>query len=296
MSTFASAAVSTSPPNSPMTRTIVSPMTISILADSILAECAGGGGEPDGGELGDGHVYAAVTITTGTNGGVVSAPPGAPLSPVTWPAFLRCDAGIPAVAARKQQRERKPRMPSKTWYRFLLLLTLLLALTSGHPAAAQAQEGEKRAILRLKALLTEVEKAPLATLPALVRRVIDAAEGTEDAVAAAVLAAREVKGPKASLFKARILMEPELLEYTRRLGKINPKLQTMKKPEDVVLTPDESEQLNNLRDEFITMATGIPKESLDSIGSAKIKTAIFLGIFKASSPDEKDLGLIQKFR
>lgn len=96
--------------------------------------------------------------------------------------------------------------------------------------------------------------------------------------------------------RARILTEPELLEYAEKLGKINPALQTMKDPNEVPLSPEENSQLNNLRDEFIEKATGISKEDLDKIGSAKIKTALFLGIIKASSPDEEDLGKIQKFR
>lgn len=88
---------------------------------------------------------------------------------------------------------------------FLAMLALALPGALARPQAAQAGE-EPRALLLLKALLSEVEKAPVAGLHAMARQVVDAAGRDEERLAAAVLEAQGASGPQARLLRGRILL------------------------------------------------------------------------------------------
>ena len=105
---------------------------------------------------------------------------------------------------------------------------------------------------------------------------------------------RVVCGDQETVIEGRRLKDNEVLSYLNEQAKINPMLAT--DPEHAALTPDESQQLNDLTDQYIEMTTGIPIESLKEIGSIRIRNAIMVGILKASGVDYKELEEIRKFR
>ena len=105
---------------------------------------------------------------------------------------------------------------------------------------------------------------------------------------------RVVCGDQETVIEGRRLKDSEVLSYLNEQAKINPMLAT--DPEHAALTPDESQQLNDLTDQYIEMTTGIPIESLKEIGSIRIRNAIMVGILKASGVDYKELEEIRKFR
>ena len=65
---------------------------------------------------------------------------------------------------------------------------------------------------------------------------------------------------------------------------------------EVQLTPEENDELAVLWDEFISKATGIPKDKLTELGNQKIRAALLLGILKASIPSEEEIEELKKFR
>ena len=105
---------------------------------------------------------------------------------------------------------------------------------------------------------------------------------------------RVVCGDQETVIEGRRLKDSEVLSYLNEQAKINPMLAT--DPEHAALTPDESQQLNDLTDQYIEMTTGIPVDSLKEIGSIRIRNAIMVGILKASGVDYKELEEIRKFR
>jgi len=105
---------------------------------------------------------------------------------------------------------------------------------------------------------------------------------------------RVVCGDQETVIEGRRLKDSEVLSYLNEQAKINSMLAT--DPEHAALTPDESQQLNDLTDQYIEMTTGIPIESLKEIGSIRIRNAIMVGILKASGVDYKELEEIRKFR
>lgn len=94
--------------------------------------------------------------------------------------------------------------------------------------------------------------------------------------------------------QGRRLRDSEVISYLDEQAKINPILAT--DPENVTLSTEETQQFNDLTDKYIELATGIRKESLKEIGSIRIRSALLLGILKASGLDEKELEDIRKFR
>ena len=95
---------------------------------------------------------------------------------------------------------------------------------------------------------------------------------------------------------ARQLKDYEVSAFMKAQAKINSKLLTAKTPNEVALTPEESDQLYALYDEYIQKATGLPKTELNKLGSIPIRFALILGILKGSSMTDQELEEILKFR
>ena len=96
--------------------------------------------------------------------------------------------------------------------------------------------------------------------------------------------------------KARMLKDFEITEYQKRLRQINPELAKATDPNQVLLTPEENEKLRSLWDEFISKATGIPKDKLTEIGNEIIRAALLIGIIRQSVPSKEEIGELSKFR
>jgi len=95
---------------------------------------------------------------------------------------------------------------------------------------------------------------------------------------------------------ARQLKDFEVSAFLKAQAKINPKLLAAKTPQDVELTPEESDKLYELYDEYIQKATGLPKAKLKELGNIPIRVALIIGIMQGSSVTEQELEEIQKFR
>lgn len=97
-------------------------------------------------------------------------------------------------------------------------------------------------------------------------------------------------------FRARRLRRAEITAYLKKQKMINPALATVKSAEDANLTPEENDKLYALIDETIALATGWSKEKLAEIDNDKIRSALLIGIFRASEPSATELEEMQKFR
>lgn len=95
---------------------------------------------------------------------------------------------------------------------------------------------------------------------------------------------------------ARQLKDFEVSAFLKAQAKINPKILTATSPSDVGLSPEESDKLYELYDEYIQKATGLPKAKLRELGSIPIRFALIMGIMQGSSMTTKELEEIQKFR
>lgn len=109
-----------------------------------------------------------------------------------------------------------------------------------------------------------------------------------------------IKDPAASdrdiIVSARILEEPELAEYSRRLWAINPELIKAKKAEDIVLTPQENEKLTALHYDYVSKATGYTVDQVKALGNRKVISTLLLSILRQSNPSKEELEEISKFR
>jgi len=93
----------------------------------------------------------------------------------------------------------------------------------------------------------------------------------------------------------RTLKEKEFREFRRELGRINPKLLSIKDLAEIPVTVEEDEKVGHLVERYIFLASGLSQEKLKDY-SPRIRRAIWEGILRASLMTPDELEQIQKFR
>jgi hypothetical protein len=104
-------------------------------------------------------------------------------------------------------------------------------------------------------------------------------------------------GSEDIVIQSRRLRASELAFYRREIFKISPELAMGKSPEEIGLTPEQIDKINELCDEVIERGIGIPKARFrKEIDDERIRFALAFGILSGSSASKQEVEDASKFR
>ena len=104
-------------------------------------------------------------------------------------------------------------------------------------------------------------------------------------------------GSEDIVIPSRRLRASELAFYRREIFKISPEVAMGKPPEEIGLTPEQIDKINEFCDEVIERGVGIPKDRFrKEIDDERIRFALAFGILSGSSASKREVEDASKFR